>query len=229
MTMVKVGSEELDRRLGGIPHPSIIMVEGGHGTGKTIFVGQLALGLTLSGLKGAFVSTETLTFGTLVKLREVKIDLTQAFLSGSLLFAPVNVKRFDWEKTGTTALLDSLVTYISRKRLNFAILDSFTLLASDAKEKELLEFFRRTRLLSDLGVTLIFTVHPGVFSEALLTETRSIVDVYFRLSAVTIGGRRLKSLERIKNTGGTIGGDVLSFDIDPALGLKVVPLSLSRA
>ncbi|MEM0121476.1 MAG: flagellar accessory protein FlaH, partial [Thermoprotei archaeon] len=84
------------------------------------------------------------------------------------------------------------------------------------------------RQLQDVGKTVILTVHPTIFQESLLTQVRSMVDVYYRIKAVSIGGRRLKSLERIKTTGGFVSSDIVSIDIDPALGLRVVPLSISR-
>jgi flagellar protein FlaH len=101
-------------------------------------------------------------------------------------------------------------------------------MASYVEERALLDFIRNLRQLQDKGKTVILTVHPPTFDESLLTQVRSMVDVYFRIRAVSIGGRRLKSLERIKNTGGFVGSEVVSFDIDPALGLRVVPLSISR-
>ncbi len=34
MILVPTGNDEMDRRINGIPHPSIIMMEGDHGTGE---------------------------------------------------------------------------------------------------------------------------------------------------------------------------------------------------
>ncbi|TRM87453.1 flagellar accessory protein FlaH, partial [Sulfolobus sp. C3] len=83
--------------------------------------------------------------------------------------------------------------------------------------------------LVNLGRLIMFTIHPDVFNEELKSRVTSIVDVYFKLSSTSIGGRRIKVLERVKTIGGIQGNDAISFDIDPALGVKVVPLSLSRA
>ena len=228
MKVVKTANEELDRRIGGIPHPSTIIVEGEHGVGKTVFAGQLAYGFLQNDMKVVFVTTEALSYDLVVKLRGVKVDLVEAFLEGRFRVVPVNVKRFSWLSRQAEALLSRLLEYVRGVSVDCIIVDSLSLMASYVEERALLDFIRNLRQLQDKGKTVILTVHPPTFEESLLTQVRSMVDVYFRIKAVSIGGRRLKSLERIKNTGGFVGSDVVSFDIDPALGLRVVPLSISR-
>ncbi|PSN82999.1 flagellar accessory protein FlaH [Candidatus Marsarchaeota G2 archaeon BE_D] len=228
LTLVKTGNEELDRRLGGIPHPSLIFVEGEHGVGKTVLSAQFAKGFLESGFKGVFVTTEHLTFDLLVKLKEVKLDLSPWFLNGSLRIAPLNVRKFSWKSKFAEDLISVLLNFLKNVRCSFCIIDSLTLLSLYSEPRQTLDLFKASRIFADIGKTMIFTMHPGVHPESLHTEVRSIVDVYFRIKNVVIGGRRLKSLERIKNAGGAIGSDIISFDVDPSLGLRVVPLSLSR-
>ncbi len=228
MMIVRTGNEELDRRISGIPHPSTIIVEGDHGVGKTVFAGQVAYGFLQSDMRVVFVTTEALSYDLVVKLRGVKLDLVGAFLEGRFRVVPVNVKRFSWVSKQAEYLLSRLLEYVRRVKVDCIIVDSLSLMASYVEERALLDFIRNIRQLQDKGKTVILTVHPPTFDEALITQVRSMVDVYFRIKAVSIGGRRLKSLERVKNTGGFVGSDIVSFDIDPALGLRVVPLSISR-
>jgi archaeal flagellar protein FlaH len=219
----------MDRRINGIPHPSIIMMEGDHGTGKTIVAGQFSYGFLNQGKTGVFVTTEGLTLDFINKMRSVKIDVYK-FLNRGLTVAPVNVMGFRWNSVLAWRLLSRFAQYVSsRKKCDFAIIDSLTVMASFPNQLQVLDFIRNCRLLTQRGTTTILTVHPGALPQVLLTEMKSMVDVYFRLSAVSIGGRRLKSLERIKSTGGFGGSDIVSFDIDPAIGLKVVPLSVSKS
>jgi flagellar protein FlaH len=228
MMVVKTGNEELDRRISGVPHPSSIIIEGEHGVGKTVFAGQIAYGFLQSGLKVVFVTTEALSYDLIVKLRGVKIHLVDTFLEGRLRVVPVNVKRFSWLSRQAEGLLTRLLEYVRGVAVDCIIVDSLSVMATYVGERVLLDFLRSLRQLQDRGRTVVLTVHPPTFDEALLTEVRSMVDVYFRIKSVSIGGRRLKSLERIKNTGGFVGSDIVSFDVDPALGLRVVPLSISR-
>lgn len=228
MMLVKTGNEELDRRISGIPHPSTIIIEGEHGVGKTVLSGQIAHGFLQAGMSVVFVTTEALSYDLLVKLRGVKIDLVSAFLEGKLRVVPVNVKRFSWTTRSAERLLNRLLEYLRGVTYECTIVDSLSLMASYTDTRTLLDFIRNTKQLQDSGKTVVLTVHPPTFQEPVLTQVRSMVDVYFRLRGVSIGGRRLKALERVKNTGGFVGSDMVSFDVDPALGLRVVPLSISR-
>lgn len=50
--IVGTGNEDLDRRLGGVPFPSLVMMEGDHGTGKSVMAAQFALGFLSAGKTG---------------------------------------------------------------------------------------------------------------------------------------------------------------------------------
>ncbi len=228
MMLVKTANDELDRRINGVPHPSIIMLEGDHGTGKSIVAGQIAYGFLEVGMKGVYVTTEGLTYDFINKMRGVKIDLYK-YLNDTFTVAPVNVEGFNWNTDLAWKLLSRFAEYIAEKPFDFAVIDSLTVMASFPTQFQVLDFVRRCRLLTPRGTTTILTIHPKSLPDILFTEMVSMADVYFRLSAVAIGGRRLKSLERIKNTGGYGGSDIVSFDIDPSIGLKVVPLSVSKS
>lgn len=77
--IVNTGNEELDRRLGGIPFPSLILIEGDHGTGKSVISAQIAYGLLISKMKGYIITTEQSTYGYLKKMSEIKVDLIPFF------------------------------------------------------------------------------------------------------------------------------------------------------
>ncbi|BAB67635.1 ATPase domain-containing protein [Sulfurisphaera tokodaii] len=228
--IIKTGNEDLDRRLTGLPFPALIMIEGDHGTGKSVLAAQICYGLLISDKKGYVITTEQTTKDYLVKMRDVKINLIPFFIKGSLGVAPLNTNKFNWNSDLANKILDLIIDFVKkRKNIEFLIIDSLSVLATFAEERQILQFMKESRVLVDLGKLILFTIHPDVFSEEIKSRITSIVDVYFKLSAVTIGGRRIKVLERVKTVGGIQGSDTISFDIDPALGIKVIPLSLSRA
>ncbi|WP_338603712.1 ATPase domain-containing protein [Sulfolobus tengchongensis] len=228
--IIKTGNEDLDRRLTGIPFPALIMLEGDHGTGKSVLSAQFCYGLLLAGKKGYIVTTEQTTKDYLKKMKEVKINLIPFFLRNILGIAPLNTNRFNWNSMLANKILEIIIDFTKRrKNLDFLIIDSLSIVATFAEVKQILQFMKDARVLVDLGKLILFTIHPDVFNEELKSRITSIVDVYLKLSATSIGGRRIKVLERVKTVGGIQGSDAISFDIDPALGIKVVPLSLSRA
>ncbi|AAY80521.1 flagella-related protein H [Sulfolobus acidocaldarius DSM 639] len=227
--IISTGNDDLDRRLGGIPYPASIMIEGDHGTGKSVLSAQFVLGFLLSDKKGYVITTEQTTKDYLIKMKEIKIDLIPYFIRGKLRIAPLNTKKFNWNSSLAEKILDVIVNFIRSKNIDFIVIDSLSILAAFSKEKQLLQFMKDIRVLVNTGKMILFTIHPDTFDEEMKSKITSIVDVYLKLSAATIGGRRVKILERVKTTGGISGSDTISFDVDPALGIKVVPLSLSRA
>ncbi len=227
--IISTGNEDLDRRLSGIPFPSLIMLEGDHGTGKSVLCAQFIYGLLLAGKKGYIITTEQTTKDYLKKMREVKIHLIPFFMKNLIGIAPLNTSRFNWNSDIANKVLDVIIDFTKRKKMDFIGIDSLSVIATFAEEKQILQFMKESRVLVNLGRLIMFTIHPDVFNEELKSRVTSIVDVYFKLSSASIGGRRIKVLERVKTIGGIQGNDTISFDIDPALGVKVVPLSLSRA
>ncbi|EWG06565.1 MAG: flagellar accessory protein FlaH [Candidatus Aramenus sulfurataquae] len=225
--IISTGNEELDRRLGGIPFPSLILIEGDHGTGKSVISAQFAYGLLKAGKQGYIVTTERSTYGYLKQMREVQIDLIPFFLRDKLGIAPLNTSRFSWSSQIAKRLLYVLLNFLKRVR-DFAIIDSLTVISTFSTEEDLMEFIKELRVLATLGKGIIITLHP-IFPESLKSRITSEVDVYFKLSTATIGNRRIKIMEKIKISEGAIGSDTIAFDVNPSLGVNVVPLSFSRA
>lgn len=224
--IVSTGNEELDRRLGGIPFPSLILIEGDHGTGKSVLSAQIAYGFLIAGMKGYIITTEQSTYEYVKKMSEVKINLIPFFLKGQLGVAPVNISRFSWNSKIAKKLLYLILDFIGKIK-DFVVIDSLTVISTFSTEEDLMEFFRGLRVYVSKGKAIVVTIHPQ-FPEDLQARIKSEVDVYFKLSAATIGSTRVKVLDKVKITEGIMGSDSISFNIDPALGIKVVPLSLSR-
>lgn len=229
MMFVGTGNEELDRRLGGIIHPSIISVEGEPGTGKTIIACQFTDGFLNAGKRVVYISSELLTLDLVNKMRAIKINVL-SFLGRSLRILPINVRRFVWNSSEINRLLSMLSAYMmSIQDADLIVVDNLSTLSNLTTKLEALDFLRKCRLLSKRGTTLIFTIHPSTMPEILLTEMKSMIDVSFKLSSFSLAGRRLRSLERMKGIGSQGGSDTVSFDIDPSLGIKIVPMSVSKS
>ncbi|MEM4034162.1 MAG: ATPase domain-containing protein, partial [Sulfolobales archaeon] len=58
LKIIPLGIKEMDEVLGGgIPHPTLITVEGGHGTGKTSLTQQIIYSALREGLKAYVITT----------------------------------------------------------------------------------------------------------------------------------------------------------------------------
>ena len=63
-----------------------------------------------------------------------------------------------------------------------------------------------------------------------MIRIRAISDSYIKLDFAEIGGRLIKVMKVVKLRGAAGPVDsTIAFDVDPAFGIKVVPLALAKA
>ncbi len=231
--IISTGNEELDRKLpGGIPHPSLIFIEGSHGTSKTVLTQQFLYGMLRSGLRALVFTTETTTKDYILKMKNVSLDVTKYYLKGDLKVYSTQIRGLSWRKSVARKLLPMLGEYIMEKRKLYdsLIIDSLSHLAIYSTPTSVLDFFNKVRLLTDEGKTVLITLHEGVLREDLTIRARALCDGYIKLSTATIGGRIVKVMRIIKLKGAPTTFDTsISFDVDPAFGVKIVPIALAKA
>ena len=93
----------------------------------------------------------------------------------------------------------------------------------------IIDFFSRCKGLCDEGRTLILVAHSYAFEEEMLSRTRSLCDARFRLRLEQVGDRMVKLMEVLKVRGADRPtGDVVSFDIEPKVGMRIIPLAKAR-
>jgi flagellar protein FlaH len=230
--VVTTGNEELDSRLGGgIPIPSLVLIEGDHGTGKSVVIQQLAYGALKSGLKIYYITTESTIRELLLQAKRVSFDLSSYFLKGHLKVFPVHVEGAKWAKSIAKYLLQVVGKFMIEtvEDWDVFIIDSFSVLAVYANTSSVLDFLTITKNLVSRDKLVILSVHPGALGEDIMIRARSICDGYIRLRISEIGGMMVKIMEVIKLRGALGAVDsVIAFDVDPAFGIKVLPLSLAK-
>lgn len=231
--VVTTGSEELDSRLGGgIPVPSLLLVEGDHGTGKSVVVQQIAYGALKSGLRVYYITTESTVRELLLQAKRVSFDMTNYFLKGFLKIFPVHMEGARWAKNIAKLLLQIVGNFMVKTMSDWDlfIVDSFSVLAVYASTSTVLDFLTVAKNVVSQDKLVILSVHPGVLSEEIMIRARSVCDGYIRLRAMEIGGMMIKAMEVVKLRGALGPVDsLIAFDVDPAFGIKVLPLSLAKA
>ncbi|MEL9940835.1 MAG: ATPase domain-containing protein [Ignisphaera sp.] len=231
--VVTTGSEELDSRLGGgIPVPSLLLVEGDHGTGKSVVVQQIAYGALKSGLRVYYITTESTVRELLLQAKRVSFDMTNYFLKGFLKIFPVHMEGARWAKNIAKLLLQIVGNFMVKTMSDWDlfIVDSFSVLAVYASTSTVLDFLTIAKNVVSQDKLVILSVHPGVLSEEIMIRARSVCDGYIRLRAMEIGGMMIKAMEVVKLRGALGPVDsLIAFDVDPAFGIKVLPLSLAKA
>ena len=110
------------------------------------------------------------------------------------------------------------------------MVDSITDLAGPCTEQNVIAFFSAVRRLTNQGKTVMMSVHNYVFSSDMFTRLRYLCDGYFTLNSGQVMGRPMRTMEINKiNTTELIRENLVSFVVEPEIGMRVVPLSRSKA
>ncbi len=230
--IISTDNEEVDRQLGGgLPVPSLVLIEGDHGTGKSVVTAQFMHGLLKTRMKILLISENNVK-EYITKMRTIQYNFALPFLLNKLSILPLHVYGVKWSKEQSVFLLPVLSRYISinSEKYDVIIVDSLSLLTMYSSNESILDFITRCKHMVSNGRTVILTVHPRVMMEDIASRVRSACDCYIRLKSVNVAGRDVKSMEIVKLIGAS--GRVTSqfaFEVDPAFGIKIVPIATANA
>lgn len=224
-------NSELDRRIGEIKLPFLWIIEGPNDSGKSVIAQQYVYGALNLGHKVLYITTETGVKSLLRGMRHISLDATYHFLTGRFMIFELHVKNLKWDRVLSSRFLEMLVKTINRfPAYDIFVIDSLTYLVTHAEEKDVLNFFTEMRnLVDDHDRSVMITIHPYAFNQDLLVRMRSICDIHFTLSLKEIGEKIVKMLQVPKLKGAIKPSSIiLSFEVDPAFGIKILPFSQAR-
>jgi flagellar protein FlaH len=151
LEFLKFGNAELDRRIGGIPMPSLSLIEGANDSGKTTFAQQIAYGVVSNGLKLAYFTTEESVKSLLRNMNSLNWDTTDAYITGRLKVISINTMKISWEPEISKYYLVILSNYLKKKLegFNYVVIDSLTQLVTHADPSDVIDFFGLCRSIVD--------------------------------------------------------------------------------
>lgn len=228
-TYISTGSVEMDRKLGGgIPHGTLLLVEGAESSGKSTLVQQLTWSALNSGEKASLYITEQTIQSLLRQMNSLGINITDHFLMDRVQIYPVSVTLDSIEPD---LLFNELFEHLASETLSrIVVVDSLTTFVSHGGGKQIQDFFSRCKALCDNGRVVICTAHTTAFDEDVLTRVRSICDAFIRLNVQNVGSKLSKTMEVAKIRGADMKtGNILGFEVEPGRGIRVIPLSKARA
>ena len=110
--VLRIGNAELDRVIGGIPIPSLNLLEGENDSGKSIFSQHIAWGALLAGLTVRYITTETTVKTLIQQMKKVSLDVTQHFIRGTFRVTALHVKGISWDERIARHYLRTMLFYI---------------------------------------------------------------------------------------------------------------------
>ena len=228
MNIISLGIPELDRSLGGgIPYPSLVTIEGEHGSGKTVLAQQIVHSMLDNALKVYVITSEATVKEYLQMMKSVKLDVYDYYTSGQLSIYPLHVQGGKWSKFLSSFFLKVASSFLELKkeRYDTAIIDSLSPFAIDAAPHTFLTFITRVKNIVSRGKSIIITFHPAFLAEESITALRAASDVYLVMKNSSVSGMDVKLLRIVKLWGAS--GErksVITLEVHPSLGLRVMPL-----
>lgn len=225
--IICTGNNEIDKQLGGgIPVGSLTLIEGESDAGKSVLSQQIMWG-AIADLHRIIVFTSENTVKSLNKqMDSLGLNITDAILLDWIKIFTIESARMKVMNTFTT-ILSGITRFPS---YDLTIIDSLTPALAHTSPEQVISFFEQAKKLCDNGRTIITIAHTYAFDEQILIRLRSICDAHLRLRIEEVGDKLVKVLEvskvrgAVKNT-----GNILSFDVDPGVGMRIMPLGRAKA
>jgi len=224
--IISTGNTEIDKRLGGgIPVGSLTLIEGQSDAGKSVVAQQLIWGSLHDRHKAVLFTTENTVRSLVTQMHSLGLDILDHLLIGWLKVYYLQPARAD-----LSSCFDVLIDSMKRlKDYSLIVIDSLTPVIAYTSLEDVLSYFARCKELCDDGTTIVNVAHSFAFNEEILIRIRSMCDAHLKLGIEEVGDRLLKFMEVLKVRGADKRtGNVISFDVEPGIGLKILPLSKAK-
>jgi flagellar protein FlaH len=227
--VVATGNPEVDKKIGGgIPEGSLSLIEGQSDSGKSVLLQQLVWGALVENFRIAYYTTENTTRSLLRQMESLGMNIMDHFLLGKLNVYPVPSALTPEE---SMTFFSRLLSHISRQTsYDIIAMDSLTSFVSHVPERDTLTFFTAIKNICDQNKTMLITLHAYAFDESMFIRIRSICDAHLRLRIEEVGDQLVKVLEVAKVRGAEKStGNIVSFEVEPGLGMRIVPITKAKA
>lgn len=225
--LITTGNSEVDKKIGGgLPRNSLTLIEGQPDAGKSVLVQQFIWGCLNTDKQITVYTTENTTVSLLRQMKSLSLDVDDYFLLGRLNIFPVP----NSFPEGADSLYNDFLRHIAANRANVVFVDALTAFASHATERQTLDFFSRAKEVCDSGISLVLTLHSYATTDQMMTRLSSICDAHLRLRVEDLGTQLVKVIEVSKVRGANkTTGNVVSFDVEPNFGMKIIPITKAKA
>ena len=222
---ISTGNTEIDKKLGGgIPLGSMVLIEGESDSGKSVLTQQMIWGSLYDGFSSVLYTTENTTKSFIRQMNSLSLDVTDFVLLGKLKIFPIMASQIDLSAEQVFNVLLSGINHYDHSGL--IVVDSLTTFITHTSIEETMTYFETCKQFCDMGITVINVVNNYAFSQADLARVRSICDAHLRMKTEQVGDMLVKVLEVAKVRGAEMNtGNIVSFDVEPMLGMRIIPIS----
>jgi flagellar protein FlaH len=227
--IISTGHPEIDKKLGGgLPIGSLTLIEGQSDAGKSVLCQQMIWGSLKSNYKVLVFTTENSAKSLVKQMDSLGLGILDYMLLGKVKVYSMKPSEI---KINATKTFDTILDTVG-KRSNYqlTILDSLTPIVSNTNDGELLSYFERCKTFCDQNRTIINVIHTYAVNNDILIRLRSACDAHLKLTIEKIGDKLVKTLEVSKVRGAAqTTGNIVTFEVEPEVGMKIMPLSRAKA
>ena len=228
--VITVENQVLDGKLGGgIPLGSLSLIEGASSAGKSVLCQQLTYGALLGDRSVAYFTSESTVQALGPQMGSIGLKVSGFLRSGHLGIYPLEELTAVMDPARAMAdLVRDMEQLPSRYRV--IVVDAITNLSVYNQEMTVTGFFSACKRLCAAGRTIILVAHSHAFDEKLLIRLGALCDTHLRMGVEKVGAKLVKWLEvrKIRNAN-VITGDIINFEVETGLGIRVSPISTVRA
>ncbi len=227
--IISTGHAEIDKKMGGgVPKGSLILIEGESDAGKSVLCQQMIWGSLNNNFNVLLFTTENTVRSLIPQMDSLGLGILDHLLLGR--FKIYNMKSSQLKSSSHDAFGVILEAMEKHENHQLAIVDSVTPIVTNSGGEEALAYFEHCKHLCDKGKTIINVTHTYAFEQDFLIRIRSICDAHFKLLIEKIGDKLVKTLEVAKIRGAAQStGNILTFDVEPEIGMKIMPMSRAKA
>ncbi len=225
--IICTGHSEIDKRLGGgIPVGSLTLIEGQSDAGKSVLAQQMIWGALNDGHRVLLFTTENTVKSMHSQMESLGLGIIDPLLLGWMKIFTVEPSQM--KKSNTfDHIIEGILAFPT---YHLIVIDSLTPVIAHSNTESVIEYFERCKKLCDNGKTIINIAHTYAFDEQVLIRIRSVCDAHFRLRIEEVGDKLVKVLEVAKVRGADKNtGNIMSFDVDPGIGMRIMPVGRARA
>ena len=225
--IICTGQAEIDKKLGGgLPVGSLTLIEGQSDAGKSVLAQQMIWGAITAGHRVILFTAENTVKSMHTQMESLGLSIIDALLLGWIkifTMEPSKMKRADTFQQ----IISGILAYPTYQLI---IVDSLTPVIAHTTTEAVIDYFEHCKKLCDNGKTIINTAHTYAFDEQVLIRIRSVCDAHFRLRIEEVGDKLVKVLEVAKVRGADKStGNIMSFDVDPGIGMRIMPIGRAKA
>ncbi|MEM3399385.1 MAG: ATPase domain-containing protein [Candidatus Micrarchaeia archaeon] len=218
----KIEVDDLDKRLGGgIPKGSLVLIDGEHGTGKSVLVQRLAYGFLQNGYSVTFISTQLTTKDFISQMYSLGYDILKYLSKNKLLF--ISVFPLLGEHKKEDVFFKKLVETQELYKNDIIFIDTLSSIIRYSldlgKIDDLIGFFKR---LTGIGKTIFVTLGEGDLDSMIVGELVSSADIHITMKAKTFG-EDIKHMLVINKYAGALQpySTMTGFRIVPKIGFVI--------